>query len=123
MSAEPDRRRPRGVYSVGDDPDPRFSFANERTFLAWIRTALALMAAGVALEALEVPAESGPRIALVVGLTVLGGACSIAAYVRWARSERALRLSKPLPPPTLAPLLAFGLVVAAAVITVVLVVD
>lgn len=27
----------------GRDPDYRFSLANERTFLAWIRTALALL--------------------------------------------------------------------------------
>jgi hypothetical protein len=35
---------------AGDEqePDYRFTFANERTFLAWIRTALALIAGGVA---------------------------------------------------------------------------
>ena len=35
--------------SVGEEPDYRFTLANERTFLAWIRTALALIAGGVAL--------------------------------------------------------------------------
>ena len=49
-----DRRVPRRVYGVGDEPDVRFSLANERTFLAWVRTSLALLAAGVALEALVV---------------------------------------------------------------------
>ena len=47
------QRFPRQVYGHGEDPDPRFSLANERTFLAWIRTTLALLAAGVALEAVE----------------------------------------------------------------------
>ena len=54
---------PRWVYDGGTEPDPRFTLANERTFLAWIRTSIAFMAAGVALEALPVPypESSSPR--------------------------------------------------------------
>ena len=48
-------RFPRWVYGVGTEPDARFSLANERTFLAWVRTSLAFSAAGVALEALSLP--------------------------------------------------------------------
>ena len=54
MSAPPqhrDRRWPRRVYAAGSEPDPRFTFANERTFLAWIRTGLGFLAAGVAIAA------------------------------------------------------------------------
>ena len=43
----PARRRDR-LAAIGSDPDPRFTFANERTFLAWNRTALAFVAAGLA---------------------------------------------------------------------------
>lgn len=118
-----DRRWPRSVYAVGDEPDPRFSFANERTFLAWIRTALALMAAGVALEALEVPDHEGWRTIIVVTFAVLGCASSAAAYFRWARAERALRQARPLPSPRLAPLVAFGLLVAAVIVVVLVLVD
>ena len=50
-------RFPRRVYEAGTEPDPRFTMANERTFLAWIRTALALIAGGVALEALGLPLQ------------------------------------------------------------------
>ena len=50
---ERDRRWPRAVYGVGTEPDPRFSFANERTFLAWIRTSLGFLAAGVAIAAVS----------------------------------------------------------------------
>ena len=41
------RHRDYALQDVGEDPDPRFTFANERTLLAWNRTALALIAAGV----------------------------------------------------------------------------
>jgi putative membrane protein len=128
MSSEPDdgatpRRWPRRVYDTGEEPDPRFTFANERTFLAWIRTALALVAAGIALEALEVPTQSGLRLVLVLVLAVLGGISSLVAFVRWAGAERALRESRPLPAPSLAPVLALGLGVAALVIVVALIAD
>ncbi|SDU43803.1 YidH family protein [Jiangella alkaliphila] len=117
------RRWPRSVYEAGSEPDPRFTFANERTFLAWIRTALALLAAGIALEALEIPDHSALRLVLVVVLSLLGATCSVMAFFRWAGAERALRESRPLPSPALAPVLAFGLAVAAIVIVVVLVAD
>lgn len=48
-------RFPQSVYGQGEEPDARFSLANERTFLAWIRTSLALIAGGVALEAFDLP--------------------------------------------------------------------
>ena len=118
---ESPRRWPRRVYEVGDEPDPRFTFANERTFLAWIRTALALLAAGIALEALEIPDQSTLRLLVVTALSLLGAISSVLAFLRWARAERALRESKPLPSPGLAPVLSFGLAVAAIVIVVVLV--
>jgi putative membrane protein len=111
-------RWPRGVYGVGDEPDPRFSFANERTFLAWIRTGLALLATGVVLEGLDVPASDGARRALVTALALLGAFAAGAAFARWARAERALRQARPLPSPALVPLLAFGLVVIAIVVVV-----
>ncbi|MGH8775484.1 MAG: YidH family protein [Jiangellaceae bacterium] len=106
------------MYGVGDEPDPRFSFANERTFLAWIRTGLGLLATGVVLEGLDVPAADGYRIILVSGLALLGALASGSAFVRWARAERALRQSRPLPPPTMAPLFAFGMVVIATLVVV-----
>jgi putative membrane protein len=112
------RRWPNQVYGRGEEPDPRFSFANERTFLAWIRTGLALLATGVALEGLTVPADDTARRLLVTILVALGAIASGAAFVRWARAELALRESRPLPSPTLAPLLAFGLIVVGAIVVV-----
>src|SRR5215212_6695060 len=101
-----DRRFPRGVYGVGEEPDPRFSLANERTFLAWMRTSLALSAAGVALEALDLPIGPGLRLACAVLLIGLGLLAPVQAWFGWAATERALRRSRPLPAPRLAPVLA-----------------
>ena len=67
-----ERRFPRWVYGTGSDPDARFSLANERTFLAWIRTSLALLAGGVALEALALPVQADLRFAAAIVLVTLG---------------------------------------------------
>ncbi len=40
------------ISRLGEAPDYRFSLANERTFLAWVRTALGFLAAGVGLDQL-----------------------------------------------------------------------
>ena len=116
------KRWPGWVYDEGEDPDPRFTFANERTFLAWIRTSLALVAGGIGLEAF-VPrlAVPGLRQVLSVCLVLLGTAVSATAWSRWVRTQRAMRLGAPLPVPRLAPLLSFG-IAAIALITVVLLV-
>lgn len=115
-SAGDDRRWPRSVYGVGSDPDPRFSFANERTFLAWIRTALGFLAAGIAIAAvahltsrvvgLEV------RVASVI-LIICGVACGVGALTRWMSNERAMRLEQPLPSSRML-LVLTGVVVAVA---------
>ena len=57
------------ISRLGEAPDYRFSLANERTFLAWIRTSLCLFAGGLA----------------------------IYGYLRWLRNEKAMRLKEDLP--------------------------
>lgn len=93
-----DRHRfPRDVYEVGEEPDPRFSLANERTFLAWIRTALALIAGGVALEALGLPLHPVLRLAAAMILLLLGLTVPVASWISWAAVEKAIRRGAPLP--------------------------
>ncbi|MDC7120973.1 DUF202 domain-containing protein [Cellulomonas fimi] len=108
----PDTRRPRWVYGTGDEPDARFSLANERTFLAWVRTSLALLAGGVALETLDLPVEPRLRLAAATLLVVLGAAAPLLAWLGWARAERAMRRGDPLPPPVGFLALVVGVLVA-----------
>src|SRR3954469_25390663 len=95
--AEADRRFPRSVFDHGEDPDPRFSLANERTFLAWIRTGLAFVAAGLAVEALQVPLTAWLRATIAVLLVLAGMAATAQAWLSWVRTERAMRRLAPLP--------------------------
>ena len=84
---------------VGEIPDYRFSLANERTFLAWIRTALALMAGGLACAQFLPPlAIAYLREIIATVLLALGGLVAVRAVDHWARIERAMRLKQDLPP-------------------------
>jgi putative membrane protein len=121
---EGDRRWPRSLYGVGSEPDPRFTFANERTFLAWIRTGLGFLAAGVAIAAV---AGLNERLSLEVRvasllLVLCGLACAAGAWVRWVQSERAMREGRPLPSSPLLIVLVGVLVVVALIALAVLVV-
>ncbi|HEX4444751.1 MAG TPA: DUF202 domain-containing protein [Galbitalea sp.] len=106
-----DRRFPASVYRTGTEPDPRFTLANERTFLAWIRTALAFIAGGVALEALVPGLQPDFRLAASIVLVVTGIGTPIQAWLGWLISERALREGRPLPSPVLALPLGIAVVV------------
>jgi putative membrane protein len=113
-------RHPRWVY-VGEEPDPRFSLANERTFLAWVRTTLALVAGAVALESLQLPERDLLRTVVVLVLLVFALVMTVLAFLRWARIERAMRLHQPLPAFTLGLILTAGIVGAVIGLAVVLV--
>ncbi|MDQ0744958.1 putative membrane protein [Clavibacter sp. B3I6] len=114
----PDRRFPRSVYREGVEPDVRFTLANERTFLAWIRTSLALLAGGVALEALGLGLQPGFRLAASIVLIATGILAPAQAWIGWMRTERALRRDRPLPSAALS--LPLGIAVVAAGVLVLL---
>jgi putative membrane protein len=100
------------LRSVGTDPDYRFTLANERTFLAWLRTGLALLAGAVALAGLV--HDFGPRpvrIVITALLLALSLVVTLGAYVRWDRTERALREKRPLPDDPLPRIVVAGLAV------------
>lgn len=101
----------------GNDPDYRFSLANERTFLAWIRTALSLVAGSILLE--QFAAKLQPRIAVVslaAVLALLAALLSVAAYRRWRDNEIAMRTARPLSTSYIVPLLSTGALLVSAAI-------
>jgi putative membrane protein len=107
------------VLGGGIEPDPRFTLANERTFLAWIRTSLAFLAGGIAVEAFT--ADLFPeliRTFLAVVLLLLGVLVSAGAGLRWISVERSLRRQTPLPLPMIAPLLGIGVAIASVALAV-----
>jgi putative membrane protein len=104
------------------EPDYRFTLANERTFLAWIRTSLALLAGGVALHSLAGSFSSpGVRTGLAIAAVALSLVLTTTSYLRWRGVQEAMRAGRPLPHPYTVPLLATGVVVVAVAVAVVLV--
>jgi len=118
-SATPTSRRVPRALQEGQDPDPRFTLANERTFLAWIRTSLALLAGGIAVEAFtqDIFDETARKV-LGTTLLVLGGILAASAAGRWLRVEAAMRQKRSLPLPVWVPLIAFVCALAAVVVLV-----
>jgi putative membrane protein len=108
---------PRGV---GSEPDYRFTLANERTFLAWIRTALALAAGGLAAVSL-LDVTLGETLGVV--LLALSFVTAGSAYRRWALNERSMRLNEPLPTSRLPMLMAVSTAIVAIVAAAILVID
>lgn len=109
-------RWPASVYAEGDEPDYRFTFANERTFLAWIRTALAFLAAGVAIDAVDLSMPRESQHLLAVLLSVTGVLATATAWLRWAEAERAMRRRAPLPAFRLGAIFALLVLVAGVVV-------
>ena len=111
---------------VGEErePDYRFTLANERTFLAWLRTALALDAAGIAVVHLLPPLlVPGVRELAGVSLVALGAVVAGGAYSRWRRYQQALRQGRPLPPSRLPAVLVVVLTVVSVLAVPLLVVE
>jgi putative membrane protein len=89
----------KSILNSGTDPDPRFTLANERTFLAWIRTSMALILGAIVVASLlpsvDFFSNLASPIAVVLGL--LGASLALWAWFRWRKTELALRLGKSLP--------------------------
>ena len=110
--------RPRSLRD-GEEPDPRFTLANERTFLAWIRTSLGLMAGAVAMEAFagdEIPEIIRTPLACV--LLVMAALLATVSFRRWIRIEASMRHNRPLPVPQASILLVLGIATGAILLVV-----
>jgi inner membrane protein YidH len=99
----------------GKEPDYRFTLANERTFLAYIRTALGLDVAGLAVKQFFSPSSAHLRLGLAIAIIVLAIAVAALGYRRWRDVELAMRLETPLPPIRLPLILGAGMIVLSGV--------
>jgi putative membrane protein len=111
--------------SGGTEPDARFTFANERTFLAWARTALALVVAGLAIVQLLPPFPRVPvgRHLLGLPLIALGAVLAVTAYGEWVRNQHALRRGEPMRRSVLPWILAATVTLTAVIAAVVLLIS
>ncbi len=110
---------PREIREEGTTPDYRFSLANERTFLAWLRTALALIGGGFAVDQFLPDLRWGWRVGLALALLTTGVLCSLRAVNHWVRVERAMRRGEDLPVSRFPALLAVVVAVVAVAMAVV----
>ncbi len=107
-----------GSDAAGDpvEPDVRFLYANERTFLAYNRTSLALVTAGLAITQLLPPFDfPGGRLMIGLPLIAMGTLMSIASLLQWQRNEQAMRRGRPLPKSLLPVLVTIVVAVSATV--------
>ncbi|GAO10132.1 YidH family protein [Streptomyces lydicamycinicus] len=112
---------PARVHEEGATPDYRFSLANERTFLAWLRTGLALVGGGFAVDQFLPRLHEGLRLIFTVVLLVGGALCALRAVNHWVRCERAMRRGEDLPVTRFPSALALGVgVLAVAMVVLVL---
>lgn len=112
---------PQRIRDEGDTPDYRFSLANERTFLAWIRTALALVGGGFAVDQFLPDLRWAVRVGLSLALLGAGALCAVRAVNHWVRCERAMRRGEDLPVTTFPTLLSLTVAFVAVAMVVVVV--
>jgi putative membrane protein len=98
----------------GNEPDYRMSLAAERTYLAYLRTGLAITAAGVAVAGALPNADAAPlRRVIGVVLALVGAGVLFISRRRWVEVERAMRAGEPLPTTGLLKSVSWVLVIAA----------
>jgi len=90
-------RFPKQVFDDGEDPDPRLSQSNERTFLAWVRTSLALVAGAVAVHTPALDLDEWAKTIASLCLLAAAGVAIVQSWTRWRATERAMRTGEPLP--------------------------
>jgi putative membrane protein len=112
------------VDSDRREPDYRFSLANERTLLAWVRTSLALDVAGLGVIRFAPPLGVPGGRELVGGvLVLLGAATAWSGYRRFLATDRAIRAGAPLPAHAAPRILAAALAAISLVVLALLVID
>ena len=97
------------------EPDARFTFANERTFLAWARTCMAMVATGLVLSRLVGDGDDSLTVVSGIALIVLGAVLAFWSFRNYRRNDEAIRTQAPLPRSSLPLVLLVTIGVAAVV--------
>lgn len=101
---------------TGEEPDPRWTLANERTFLAYERTALGLLVAGLAITGSRVVADAPLWFAAIgIPFIALGGAVGLEGRRRFVTAEAAMRAGAPLESPRVVAFLPLAIAVVAGI--------
>lgn len=105
---------------MDEEPDYRYSLANERTYLAWVRTGLALIAAGIAIRLFitETAAATQWLAIAALGFAALGGVLTVTSYRHWLRVQEAMRSGEQLPTQRGPLILTIGMVLLALVVVI-----
>ena len=121
MDDQPDGERPERQpwWEQGEEPDYRATLANERTFLAWSRTALALLAGALAVLQLVHVAPFALRLALACYLIALAMGVTLVGYHQWRTRQQRMRHRRPLGHRPVNALLALSFLVLVALVGVV----
>lgn len=107
---------PRWWPTDGTEPDPRWTLANERTLLAYERTAVGLLVAGLAVAGSRAVAEAPLWLAATgIPFVVLGGAVGLEGRRRFLTAQRSMRTGQPLGAPAAATFLPWGIAAVAVV--------
>ncbi|MDB5125741.1 MAG: hypothetical protein JWP94_3870, partial [Mucilaginibacter sp.] len=106
-------------WEQGEEPDYRATLANERTFLAWTRTALALLASSLALVQFTHLTPVPLRLALAAYLIALAVAVIVTGYYRWRTVQHRMRHKQPLGRSPQQPLIVLAFLVLAALVCVI----
>jgi len=82
---------PGQVSPPAEHADYRFLLANERTFLAYTRTALSLQVAGLGVLQFLTQGHGSVREGLGVALVLVGSFAGLSGYLRFRRNDRTIR--------------------------------
>ncbi|MFE6746121.1 YidH family protein [Kitasatospora purpeofusca] len=111
-------RSPERWWEQGEEPDYRATMANERTFLAWSRTALALLAGALAVLGLGQVGPYRLRLALACYLILLSVAATVAGYWQWRVRQRRMRMRQPLGHSTVNAMVGLAFLVLAGIVVI-----
>lgn len=83
---------------MNTEPDYRYSLANERTYLAWVRTGLALIAGGIGIRIFISDAGGSWLLYIAaLGSCLLGGVLTVTSYRHWIDVQKSMETGAPLP--------------------------